>query len=77
MSNFINEQVGTNVKGIDFSQIKGKFCLVIKGADENLCNGLGVILQSELKRILGIYNFDLIVMNDMAAKEYKLMKESD
>lgn len=68
--------IGSNILNNNL-KVKGRFYVVIKDADDDLCMKLTNILQNSIRKdILGIHKIKLMVMNDTVAKEYKLIRES-
>ena len=56
-------QIGENLVYKELSTVKGRFFLVIKDADESLCEKLTVTLQDVMRRKLAIHKFELMVIN--------------
>ena len=71
-----HNEIGSMLKTSNYSHIKGKCYLVINGADDGICMGISMALQETLRRRLNIHKLDVIAINDVAAKEYRLIRSS-
>lgn len=66
-------EIGENLISADYKNKKVKCILVIKDGDEFLCDEITTDLQFKLQKQLDIYNIKLITINDVMAKELKLI----
>lgn len=66
-------EVGRELIEVDLSRSKVICYLIINGGKPEVCSQISITLQSELRKILDIYNIQIIAINDKMAKKYKLI----
>lgn len=69
----IGNEVGKNLMLNDFSKSRITCYLIINNGNLELCNQITMELQNRLKKILDIYNINIVAINDIMAKKYKII----
>lgn len=68
------DEIGEKIQKLDYKKVSFKFFLIINGHKEEWLPKIKVFIDENMKRFHVVWNSEVIVMNEVIAREYHLIK---